>query len=116
MPHDAQKFLHDMIDSARFLVGFTANRTFDEFLADRGFRSAVEREFIIIGEAVLRLQKLDAATAAQISEHQRIISFRNVLVHGYDSIKPDLVWLVITDKLSLLIWEAEQLLDSINKI
>jgi len=114
MPHEREKSLHDLLDSARFLLGFTAKRSFEDYLADRGFRSAIERELIIIGEAVLRLQKLDAALAGRISEHQRIISFRNVLVHGYDAIKPDLVWLVVTDKLRPLIQEAEALMQTLD--
>jgi uncharacterized protein with HEPN domain len=113
MPHEAQKSLHDLLDSARFLLSFTAQRSFEDFLTDRGFRSAIERELIIIGEAVLRLQKLDQALAARISEHQRIISFRNVLVHGYDAINADLVWLVVTDKLKPLVQEAESLMVSL---
>jgi uncharacterized protein with HEPN domain len=114
MPHEPGKFLHDLLDSARFLVGFTADRKYEDYLADRGFRSAVERELITIGEAVLRLNKLDASLCAQISEYQRIISFRNILVHGYDAIKPDLVWLVVTDKLGPLIQEAETLLQTLQ--
>jgi len=107
MPHEKEKSLHDLLDSAQFLANFTTGRTFEQFLSDRGFRSAIERELIIIGEAVLRLQKLDPLLVARINEHQRIISFRNVLVHGYDAIKPDLVWLVVTDKLQQLIHDAE---------
>ena len=83
MPHEPQKFLHDLLDSARFLVGYTADRKYEDYLGDRGFRSAVERELITIGEAVLRLHKFDATLCARISEYQRIISFRNILVHGY---------------------------------
>jgi uncharacterized protein with HEPN domain len=114
MPHDARKYLHDLADAARFLIGFTANRNFDEYLTDRGFRSAVERELITIGEAVLQIQKVDAAAADKITDHQRIVSFRNVLVHGYDSIKPDLVWIVVTDKLSILLQEVDALIASMG--
>src|SRR5438876_820450 len=114
MPHEPQKFLHDLLDSARFLVGYTADRKYEDYLGDRGFRSAVERELITIGEAVLRLHKFEATLCARISEYQRIISFRNILVHGYDAIKPDLVWLVVTDKLRPLIQEAESLLQTLQ--
>jgi hypothetical protein len=40
-------------------------------------RMAVERALTIIGEALSQLAKLDPALAGQLSEHQRIIAFRN---------------------------------------
>ncbi len=52
MPHDPKKLLHDMMQSAERITRYVGNRTFDEFLADDYFRSAVERQFEIIGEAM----------------------------------------------------------------
>ena len=48
MPHDPQKYLFDMLDSCRFLLQFTSDRTLDDLRNDRAFRSAVERELQII--------------------------------------------------------------------
>ena len=47
---------------------------------------AVERDFEIIGEALNRIRKIDEEILERVSEHQRIIGFRNVLIHGYDLI------------------------------
>ncbi len=110
MSHDPEKYLLDILSSCRFLLEFTGGRTFDQYVHDRAFRSAVERELQIIGEALLQLAKRAPQIAGQISEHQRIISFRHVLVHGYDSLKHDLVWYVIESKLPILNAEVERLL------
>ncbi len=77
---------------------------------DRAFRSAVERELQIIGEAINQLDNVSPETASQISEHRNIIGFRNVLVHGYDSLNPETVWNVIETKLDTLLEQSRALL------
>ncbi|MFC3104613.1 HepT-like ribonuclease domain-containing protein [Salinisphaera aquimarina] len=42
-------------------------------------RSAVERQFEIIGEALNQLGKLDPATQARVRNFRNIIGFRNIL-------------------------------------
>jgi uncharacterized protein with HEPN domain len=75
-------------------------------------RAAVEREFEIIGEALAQLARLDAAIAARITDHRRIISFRNLLIHGYADVDDRLVWDVVETKLAVLQREVEALLES----
>ena len=77
-------------------------------------RSAVERQLEILGEAVKRLQSLDDTLAAQISERQRIIAFRNIIAHGYDGLDDDVVWQVVTEKLPVLVAEAKGILARIE--
>ena len=112
MPRNREKYLFDMLDACRFLVGLTANESIDRYKSDRVFRGAIERELQVIGEAMMQLKSLDPACADRISEHERIIAFRHVLVHGYDALKPELVWHVVTDKLPVLRGELEGLLGS----
>ncbi|HXK61062.1 MAG TPA: DUF86 domain-containing protein [Acidobacteriota bacterium] len=52
----------------------------------RVLRSAVERQFQIIGEALIRLTRTDPETAAAIGDYRRIVAFRNILVHAYGAI------------------------------
>ena len=91
MPRDPRKYLHDILECCRFLEEHVSGHTLDDYAGDRGFRSAVEREL-------------------QISEHRRIISFRHVLVHGYDSLDHGLVWTLVQDKLPVLRAQVESLL------
>jgi len=74
-------------------------------------RAAVERQFEIIGEALRRLAKEDAATATRISGHSRIIAFRNILVHGYADLDDRIVWDIVQSKLPTLLREVESLLE-----
>jgi uncharacterized protein with HEPN domain len=70
----------------------------------------VERQFEIIGEALSRLNRLDPDKASAISEHHRIIRFRNVLIHGYDVIDHETTWSLIQAKLPVLRAELDGLL------
>jgi uncharacterized protein with HEPN domain len=56
------------------------------------------------------LIRLDASLSTRISEHRRIIAFRNILIHGYANVDDRLVWDVVQAKLPVLRREAEQLL------
>jgi uncharacterized protein with HEPN domain len=73
-------------------------------------RSAVERQFEIIGEALRRLAMDDAATARRITGHERIIAFRNILIHGYAEVDDRIVWDILERKLPTLLEEVESLL------
>lgn len=110
MPRDPEKYLYDMDDAAAFLLEFTKDQTVDRFRTDRPFRSAVERELLIIGEALFQLERHHPTIAERISEYERIIRFRHVLVHGYDQIDADLVWVVVSRKLAPLRDEVRMLL------
>ncbi len=114
MPHDPEKYLHDIYSSRRFLLDFTSGKAADDYARDRGFRSAVERELQIIGEAVMQLERIAPQLAARIPEHKNIIGFRHVLVHGYGSLQPATVWNVIEVKLPVLAGEVQTLLNELR--
>jgi hypothetical protein len=62
------------------------------------------------GEALNRLQKSEPALANQIPERRQIISFRNVLIHGYDTIDEAVVWKIVQQDLPTLRQHVESLL------
>jgi uncharacterized protein with HEPN domain len=111
MPHHKpEKYLYDMLSSCEFLLEFTINKAVDDYINDRAFRSALERELQIIGEALIGLEKVAPAVAARIPEYQNIIGFRHVLVHGYDSLDPMTIWNVVETKLESLAQKIKSLL------
>ncbi|HUV66860.1 MAG TPA: HepT-like ribonuclease domain-containing protein [Sedimentisphaerales bacterium] len=105
-----KKYLYDIINCSEFVLQLTKGKTVDDYKNDRVFRSALERELQIIGEAMLQLDHLSPETVERISEHRSIIGFRHVLVHGYDSLDPDTVWNVVETKIALLLEQAKELL------
>ena len=110
MPREPKAYLHDMRQAAALIAEFTDGLDFDAYAADAKVRSAVERQFEIIGEALGQLAKLDPAAAGRISEHRRIIAFRNILVHGYAGVDDLLVWDMVVTRLAGLQREVDELL------
>ncbi|MBY5959825.1 DUF86 domain-containing protein [Membranicola marinus] len=61
---------------------------------------AVERDLMIIGEAVGKILKIDSNIKVTGGKH--IISLRNMLVHAYDSIDPTTLWRILIKDLPIL--------------
>jgi uncharacterized protein with HEPN domain len=80
---------------------------FNIYEQDRKTQSAVERQLVIIGEALNHFRKIE--TTVQIENDKQIISFRNRLVHAYDNIDNSIVWVIIKKHLNPLKSEIEKL-------
>jgi uncharacterized protein with HEPN domain len=110
MQPKSPKLLDHIRDAAAFIQEVTRGKSVNDFENDRLLRQAVERNLEIIGEAVGRLARDDAATADRITDFRQIIAFRNILIHGYDILDHAIVWRVITNDLSRLEAQVSQLL------
>ncbi len=108
------KWLDDIRVSSSFILDFTKGKTLDDYSSDTMLRSAVERHFEIIGEAMNRIAKYDPETAERIGDYARIIAFRNVLIHGYDLVNHEEVWKIINNNLPELLSQVEELLNEIK--
>jgi uncharacterized protein with HEPN domain len=111
MRPDAAALLWDARRAAQLVHDFIAGRTWPDYQADAMLRSAVERQFEIIGEALNRLSRVDPVTAALVEDLPRIVAFRNVLVHAYARIDDGLVWEVATTRIDPLIARLELFLN-----
>lgn len=110
MQLEVKKLLYDVREAAGLIASFSAGRSFDDYVADPMLRSAVERQFEIMGEALNRLAKADPEVVAKIQHYRRIIAFRNVLIHGYDVVLNDVVWSIVEQHLPPLVNTLDQLL------
>jgi uncharacterized protein with HEPN domain len=99
----SRTLLEDVSRSCGYIAEDTAGMSRDAYLSTRVVRQAVERNLEIIGEALIRLRRVDPATAQRISHIDQIIGLRNRLAHGYDrEIDDELIWLTCRDSVPSL--------------
>ena len=99
---EAKKLLFDMRRASELVLRFTHGKSLQDYESDQLLRSAVERQFQIVGEALYQLDEMFPDVAHRITSWKDIIRFRHVLVHGYDKIDDDTVWGIIKGDLATL--------------
>jgi len=87
-------YLEDINDSSEAIISYVKSLSYEQFGKDRKTVSATIREFEIIGEAVGKLSEEIKSIYAEI-EWQDIKDLRNILVHEYFGIDPEILWKVI---------------------
>lgn len=102
MQPDPRKYLWDALQATERLRRFGQGKSFDDYRSNELLKSAVERQFEVVGEALNQLSKVDPVLAGQIPELARIVAFRNILIHGYAMVDDAIVWQVLTDKRPVL--------------
>lgn len=85
-------------------------RNFFAFQKDLKTRKAVERNIEIIGEAMDRILKADSTI--KITDSRKIVDTRNRIIHGYDSVSDDVIWLIVNRYLPILQKEVQTLLNT----
>ena len=110
MQHDSRAYLYDVISAAESIQKFITERSYDEYVADLLVRSAIERQFEIVGEALTRIARHDPDLASQIPNLRDIVDFRNVIAHGYDVVDNEIVWDIIKNHLPGLIQNCRNIL------
>jgi uncharacterized protein with HEPN domain len=105
-PRDVRVQLHDVVVAAAALGGFIADRTLRDYRDDLMLRSAVERQFEILGEALTRGLRAEPDLARRLPAARGAIDFRNVIAHDYDALSPATVWDIARNELPTLAREA----------
>jgi len=109
MELEIKTWLQDINRSIEEIYDFLpSKRDFFEFQNDLKTKKAVERNLEIIGEALNRILK--KKPNIKISDTRKIVDTRNRIIHGYDSVTEDVIWLIVVKYLPILKTEVEELL------
>ncbi len=112
MPRDPRAYVWDARRAVALVVEFVADRSWADYEADALLRSAVERQFEIVGESLSQLGLAGPDLAARVPDLPRIVAFRNLLIHGYAAIDDRLVWEVATERTAPLLAILDELLEA----
>jgi uncharacterized protein with HEPN domain len=109
MQPEVKVWLQDIKLSIEEIYDFLPEeRNFLLFRSDIKTKKAIERNIEIIGEALNRILKIQPDIL--ISDSRRIVDTRNRIIHGYDTVSADVIWLIVSNYLPILEKEVEQLL------
>jgi uncharacterized protein with HEPN domain len=110
MTQETHKRLRDALEAARLVQQQVSGVSRKAYDADPWFRSAVERQVEIIGEALNHVRRLDPEIESAFPDIHEWVAVRNLVAHVYDRVDHDIVWDTITSDIPVLIQRIEQIL------
>ena len=110
MTDKSPKLLVDAIGAIGSAKDLVEGCTFADYADDKTRRSAVERQLEILGEACSRLAKLEPTLVGKVTNRKLAIDLCNRIIHGYDAVDDEIVFLTVTGDLDALKLELEQML------
>ena len=98
---DRVRLLH-MLEHAREAIQLVEGRSRQDLDVDRLLSLALVRLLEIVGEAAAKVSPGGRARYPTIPWSE-VVSLRNRLIHGYDSVDMDVLWRIIEDDLPALV-------------
>lgn len=112
MRTEVLKYLYDVRLASERILSFIEGKTLQDYDTDVMLRSAVERQFEIIGEAINQMLRIQPDMEPRLTQARQIVAFRNTLIHHYFAISNATVWEVAEQRLPKLHTEVTELLES----
>ena len=111
MSPETGKLLLDVLKSIDMIEVHLQNApTLSAYKNNTMIIDAVERRLSIIGEALWKADKMDKAL--NVSYKSKIISLRHIIVHDYDLVESETIWMICKKNLPLLKTEVQAYLNS----
>jgi len=110
MQREAKAYLWDIANAAASIRTFTDGKELEGYLNDEMLRAAVERKFGFVGEALSQLVRYFPEYRNRVTLVGEIVAFRNQIVHGYATVRDDIVWEIVRTYLPKLHDEVVELL------
>lgn len=108
-PRDWRARIEDILESIYNLDDYTRGMTFKEFLNDKKTMKAAAYEIGIIGEAARYISDEVKKNYPQVP-WEKMQAIRNVVIHQYFRIDPEILWRTIKQNLPPLVTALQEIL------
>jgi uncharacterized protein with HEPN domain len=109
MSPSSLEYLRHVLDEATYLIDQTETLTKEEFMRDETLKRAFVRSLEIIGEATKKVSVELRQKHGHI-DWRGMAGMRDRLVHDYFGIDYDIVWDVVINKVPLLHYQVQQII------
>lgn len=110
MTEKDNKYLSDIFSAIELIESFMIGiNSYNDYVGDFKSKSAIERQLLIIGEAVNKFLKENPDN--KLEHAIQIIGLRNRLVHAYDGIDDSIIWNIVIRHLHALKIEVKNKLN-----
>ena len=111
MSRSPLEYLRYILDEVIYLEGRTEGLSKDEFTQDETLRRAFVRSLEIIGEATKNIP-MEFRQEYDHIDWRAMAGMRDRLIHRYFGVDYDLVWDVVTNKVTVLHQEIQQVVQN----
>lgn len=109
--HDTTVRLRHMLDYAKEALEITRGVSRDDLHENRLLSLALTRLLEILGEAAAKVPPEDRNAMSGLPWRD-IIDLRNRLIHGYDTVNLDILWVIVDQDLPPLVSELTRIVES----
>ena len=107
--HSQDAYLHDMLESAQFILRYMEGIDYEAFWNDSEKRDAVAMRLSVVGEAAAHVTNEPAAKLKDVP-FKDIRGMRNRIVHEYGRVDYAVVWKVTQDDIAALVMALQKYL------
>ena len=100
--------LRHMLDNAREAVALIQGKTRESLDSERTIQLSLVRLVEVIGEAASRVSREGQVSYGNIP-WEDVVGMRHRLIHGYDKVDLDILWVTVSEDLPQLIRELEEI-------
>ena len=102
--------LTDVVRAAELIQKAMLGVDLEAYLGNWEKQSAIERQLLIIGEALIRIRTHENHVFESIPDARKIVGLRNLLSHGYEGVDPVALYSFTKSPLSKLLAEVAAIL------
>ncbi|MHB8089662.1 MAG: HepT-like ribonuclease domain-containing protein [Anaerolineaceae bacterium] len=105
---DHNLYISDIKEAIEKIQKYVAKYDFESFIADSKTQDSVLHNLLIAGEAANKIPDSVRERYPDI-DWRGMIGMRNIIVHGYFTVNPEIIWKTVIEKLPELLVRLKEI-------